>query len=109
MEMSVETDLLGEIAVPSDALYGAQTQRAILNFPLAGARTIGDYPEMVDALMIVKKAAALANQRTGHLSAQKADAIVASAEAIMAGRYRNQFPVHFLHGGGGTSANMNAN
>jgi aspartate ammonia-lyase len=109
METRIETDLLGEIAVPAEALHGAQTRRAILNFPLVGARTIGDYPEMVDALMIVKKAAALANQRTGHLAKKKADAITSAADAVLAGRYRDQFPIHFLHGGGGTSANMNAN
>jgi aspartate ammonia-lyase len=109
MSTRIETDPLGEIEVPAEALYGAQTRRAILNFPLAGAHTIGDYPEMVDALMIVKKAAAIANRRTGHLTDQKADAIATSADTILNGRHRDQFPIHCLHGGGGTSANMNAN
>jgi len=108
-EKRIEKDLLGEIEVPPSVLYGAQTRRAILNFPLAGEQTIGDYHEMIDALMIIKKAAANANLRSGHLDRQRVTAIIGAADAVLAGAHRDQFPIHYLHGGGGTSANMNAN
>jgi aspartate ammonia-lyase len=108
-KVRVEEDLLGAVEVPLTALYGAQTRRAILNFPLLASRAIGDYPEMLDALMIVKKAAANTNLRTGYLDSRKASAVGAAADKILAGGYSDQFPIHCLHGGGGTSANMNAN
>jgi aspartate ammonia-lyase len=107
--MRIEHDLLGEIEVPASALYGAQTRRAILNFPLAGEKIIGDYADMVDALMIIKLAAANTNLHNGHLDNERAEGVAGAARAILAGQYRDQFPVHYLHGGGGTSANMNAN
>jgi aspartate ammonia-lyase len=90
-------------------LWGAQTQRAVENFPLAGERTIGDEPELVAALMAVKVAAARANLRAGVLDPAIAEAIVASAHAVVKEGLHSHFPVHRLHGGGGTSANMNAN
>ena len=104
-----ESDLLGAVSVPGNALWGAQTQRAVENFPLAGEATIGDCPELVAALMAVKIAAARANARAGALEGLLAEAIVASARAVVSQGHYAQFPVHRLHGGGGTSANMNAN
>ena len=104
-----ESDLLGEVAVPARALYGAQTRRAALNFPARGQRTVGDYPEMVRALMEIKEAAAGVNRRRGFLPSRIALAVVASARTVKGGGFGGEFPVHFLHGGGGTSANMNAN
>ena len=104
-----EEDLLGEIDVPASALYGAQTCRAIQNFPLQSAKAIGDYPEMIRALMVIKKAAAQCNARARLLDKRKSSAIAAAADSVMEGNHQDQFPVHSLHGGGGTSANMNAN
>ena len=105
----MESDLLGEVAVPARALYGAQTRRSVLNFPVRGQRTIGEYPEMVRALMEIKEAAASVNRRRGFLPTRIALALVASARTVKGGGFGSEFPVHFLHGGGGTSANMNAN
>lgn len=105
----IESDLLGEIAVPARALYGAQTRRAALNFPADGQKTLGAYPEMVRALMEIKEAAAEANRRCGFLSRRRAAAIRAAARQVKRGGFFSEFPVHALHGGGGTSANMNAN
>jgi aspartate ammonia-lyase len=105
----LEEDLLGSIRVPGKALYGAQTQRATENFPLAGERTIGDYHELIEGLMAVKKATASANKHAGLLDGPKADAIAAAADLVLVDKRFDQFPIHRLHGGGGTSANMNAN
>ncbi len=105
----MESDLLGEVAVPARALYGAQTRRAALNFPVHGQKTVGEYPEMVRALMEIKEAAAVVNRRRGFLPSRIALALVASARTVKGGGFGGEFPVHFLHGGGGTSANMNAN
>jgi aspartate ammonia-lyase len=104
-----ESDLLGSIPVPAKALYGAQTRRAAQNFPARGHRTLGHYGCMVGALMMVKLAAANVNRRCGFLSGRKAAAIVRAAQTGRSGALGDQFPVHCLHGGGGTSANMNAN
>jgi aspartate ammonia-lyase len=104
-----ETDLLGAVEVPQQALFGGQTQRAVANFPLAGEKTIGSYPELVAALVAVKAAAARANARAGVLAPEIAGAIVAAAHAVSEQPPAAEFPVHRLHGGGGTSANMNAN
>ncbi len=108
-EMRPEHDLLGEVQVPADVLDGAQTQRAITNFPLRGQRAIGEFPAMVDALMLVKEAAAQANLVSGELEPRIAQAIIVAAKRVREEALYDQFPVHTLHGGGGTSANMNAN
>jgi aspartate ammonia-lyase len=107
--MRIETDLLGEIEVPENALYGAQTRRAMLNFPLAGEKKIGDYAQMIEALAIIKKAAANTNLRNENIGKEKAAAIARAGDAVLLGEHADQFPIHCLHGGGGTSANMNAN
>ncbi len=105
----IEVDLLGEVEVPADALHGAQTERAVSNFPLGLERTIGSYPDLIIGLLQVKQAAAEANLQTGLLDAAIATAIAQSAGALIEQGARGLFPVHRLHGGGGTSANMNAN
>ena len=105
----LEHDLLGDIDVPQEALYGAQTQRALLNFPIGKEKTIGDYPSLVEALLLIKQAAASANLKIGALSEKKAQAIIESASELLKDRQFTSFPIHALHGGGGTSANMNAN
>jgi aspartate ammonia-lyase len=105
----LESDLLGAVAVPAGALYGAQTQRAIENFPLAGQPSLEAFPELVRALLLIKQAAAQANAQTSSLPAPIASAIYAACGALLAGGWAGHFPIHYLHGGGGTSANMNAN
>ncbi len=105
----VEHDLLGDTTVPSHALYGAHTVRALVNFPVRGATSLGDYPALVRALMQVKKAAAAANVEAGFLESRLAHAIRESADEVLAHPPAGAFPLHALHGGGGTSANMNAN
>ena len=104
-----EFDLLGAIDVPADAWHGAQTQRAIGNFPLNGAPTIGHFPELVDGLVRIKQAAARSNAALGALSADRSAAIEAACEKIITEELYNLFPIHYLHGGGCTNANMNAN
>ena len=104
-----EKDLLGGIAVPAHVFYGAQTQRAVENFPLNSQRTIGQFPAMVKALMYTKQAAAETNAQIGLLPEKIRESICVAAKAVLEEKAFGQFPVHYLHGGGGTSANMNAN
>jgi aspartate ammonia-lyase len=103
-----EHDLLGERAVPSEALYGVQTLRALENFPISGT-SVGQFPTLVAALASVKEAAALANEELGLLDSKIARAIVGAAEALRGGEHAGQFPVDMIQGGAGTSTNMNAN
>jgi aspartate ammonia-lyase len=105
----IEHDLLGPVSVPAGAMWGAQTQRAVDNFPLLNQRRIADFPAMVLALMQVKQAAALANMKAGLLPAKTGNAIIKAANRVIDEDLLDQFPIHHLHGGGGTSANMNAN
>ncbi|MCI6575076.1 MAG: aspartate ammonia-lyase [Actinomycetaceae bacterium] len=105
----IEVDLLGEKAVPTDAYYGVQTQRAIENFHISGKK-IQDVPAFVTAMVQVKKAAALANEELHVLPHDIARAIVAGCdEVLVKGRCMDQFPVDVFQGGAGTSVNMNAN
>ena len=101
-----ESDPLGPMPVPSDALYGVQTVRAMQNFPISGLRPL---PPFVDATVWIKKAAALTHRDTGRLDARLADAIVAAADEILGGRHRDQFVVDVYQAGAGTSHNMNTN
>ncbi|CQH56184.1 fumarate hydratase [Halobacterium hubeiense] len=101
-----ERDSLGEIEVPADAYWGAQTQRAVENFPISDA-TFGR--RFVRALGVVKKAAAQANNDLGLLDDEQADAIVEAADEVIAGEHDDQFPVDVFQTGSGTSSNMNAN
>ncbi len=104
-----ESDLLGEVRVPAEALYGAQTQRAVENFPLCGLKTLGDFPLLVRGLVWIKQAAAAVNGRIGRIDPAVAEAIVAAGHDVVEHFRPTDFPVHALHGGGGTSANMNVN
>jgi fumarate hydratase class II len=105
-EYRTERDSLGEMQVPADAYWGAQTQRAIENFPVSDV-TFGR--RFVRALGVVKKAAALANHDLGLLPAEKAEPIVDAADEVIAGEHDDQFPVDVFQTGSGTSSNMNAN
>jgi aspartate ammonia-lyase len=102
----VERDPLGELPVPSAALYGVQTERARQNFPISG---LAPQPVFVDAVVWIKKAAALTHRETGRLEAKLADAIVRAADEVLAGQHRDQFVVDPYQAGAGTSHNMNAN
>ena len=105
----IERDALGEVAVPAQALYGAQTQRAIDNFPLDGEHPIGFYTALITALAGIKRAAAGVNVTIGALDKEIGSALDRAARSVVEEERWDQFPVHRLHGGGGTSANMNAN
>jgi aspartate ammonia-lyase len=106
MTFRLEKDPLGEKQVPADALYGIQTLRAVENFPISGLRPL---PAFVDAVIWIKKAAALTHRETGRLEARLADAIVRAADEILAGQHRDQFVVDVYQAGAGTSHNMNCN
>ena len=102
----IEHDSMGELQVPADALWGAQTQRAIDNFHISGRPMPASF---VKALALVKASAALVNGHLGLLDRAQADAIVDAAAAIAAGAHAEQFPIDRYQTGSGTSSNMNAN
>lgn len=104
--MRIERDMLGELELGDDCYYGANTERARLNFPISG---LGLHPELITALSVVKKAAALTNFEIGRLDKKMADAIAAACDEIAGGALRDQFVVDCMQGGAGTSANMNIN
>jgi aspartate ammonia-lyase len=104
----MEHDLLGDRAVPADALYGVQTLRALENFPITGV-PLREFPALIDALASVKEAAALANAELGLLPRQIGDLIVRACAELRAGRHHEHFLVDMIQGGAGTSTNMNAN
>src|SRR3954462_9833460 len=104
--MRTERDSMGEMQVPDDALYGASTQRAVLNFPVTGR----PLPEaFIRSLGLVKLACARANEQLGLLTADKSRLIQQVAQEIAEGRLTGHFPVDVFQTGSGTSANMNAN
>ena len=103
-----EKDLLGEKQVPADAYYGVQTMRALENFQLSGV-AINHYPGFVEAWAYVKLAAAQANYDVGAMKKDRLDAIEKACNAVLAGKYHDQFQVDWYQGGAGTSTNMNAN
>ncbi|GAA5482399.1 class II fumarate hydratase [Haloferula sargassicola] len=106
MEWRVEKDSLGEIQVPADKLWGAQTQRSLENFPIGGRRM----PiEVVHALAEVKRAAAIVNAELGELDAGLSQAIVAAAQEVIDGRWDDEFPLVVYQTGSGTQSNMNVN
>jgi len=104
----IEHDSLGEIGVPAACYWGAQTARAVVNFPISGI-PISHHTQLIRALAMVKQAAALANHALNHLSRERSDAIVAAAQEIINGQWHDQFPVDVFQGGAGTSTNMNIN
>ncbi|PKJ55932.1 class II fumarate hydratase [Bacillus sp. SN10] len=106
MEYRIERDTLGEIKVPADKLWAAQTQRSKENFPIGTEQM----PlEIVKAFAILKKSAALTNQKLGKLSEEKAEAIVAAADEVIAGKWNEHFPLVVWQTGSGTQSNMNVN
>lgn len=106
MDFRIETDSMGEIKVPSNMYYGAQTARSLMNFKIGGNR----FPrEMIRALGILKKAAALTNQELGTLSKEKVDLIVQAADEVISGKLDDHFPLVVWQTGSGTQTNMNSN
>ncbi|HLS28018.1 MAG TPA: class II fumarate hydratase [Opitutales bacterium] len=104
--MRTEKDSMGEMQVPATALYGASTQRAVLNFPISGRRMSDDF---IRGLGLVKAACATANEELGRLPKEKADLIRQAAEEVVEGKLNEHFPVDVFQTGSGTSSNMNAN
>jgi fumarate hydratase class II len=105
-EYRIERDSMGELKVPAGALYGAQTQRAIDNFPISGLTMPREF---IRALGLIKSAAAQANADLGHLKKTQAKAIRKAAERVAAGEFDAHFPIDVFQTGSGTSSNMNAN
>ncbi len=105
-DFRIEHDSMGEVEVPADALWRAQTQRAVENFPVSGTRL---EPDHVEALALVKAAAARVNARLGVLGQDLADAIEAAAREVADGDHADAFPVDVFQTGSGTSSNMNMN
>jgi aspartate ammonia-lyase len=106
MEYRTEHDALGDQPVPDSAYYGAQTARAVANFPISGLRAQAD---LVTATLLIKKSAAEANLSLGRLEAATAQAIVKAVDEMLGGALRDQFVVDVYQAGAGTSHNMNAN
>ena len=104
----IEKDSLGEVAVPADRLWGAQTQRSIVNFPIGVARFKFGRP-VIRALGLLKKCAAQANGELGKLAPEKVALIVRAADEVIAGRLDEEFPLVVFQTGSGTQSNMNAN
>ncbi|HEY3611428.1 MAG TPA: lyase family protein, partial [Pseudonocardiaceae bacterium] len=105
-EFRVEHDTMGEVKVPANALWRAQTQRAVENFPISGRPL---ERAQIRALGLLKAAAARVNAKLGVLSPDVADAIADAADEVAAGRYDDHFPLDVFQTGSGTSSNMNAN
>ncbi|QIR70202.1 class II fumarate hydratase [Kocuria sp. KD4] len=105
-EYRIEHDTMGEVRVPKNALYRAQTQRAVENFPISGTTLEREH---IKALAQVKKAAATANEELGVLDAQRAQAIRDAGDAVASGQYDEHFPIDVFQTGSGTSSNMNTN
>ncbi len=105
-KIRVETDSLGEVEVPSNQYWGAQTQRSLQHFSIGNDRI----PiQMIHAMAVLKKAAAMANANIGMLDNEKAKLIIAVADDIIAGKYNEEFPLHVWMTGSGTQSNMNMN
>ncbi len=106
MEYRIEHDTMGEVRVPVDALYAAQTARAVENFPISGTTL---ERAQIAALAQIKKAAALANAKLGVIDTGVAEAIAKAADEVIAGQHDGEFPVDVFQTGSGTSSNMNMN
>ncbi len=104
----IETDSLGKVELPSNVYYGVHTARAASNFPITGM-LLCDYPELIQSLGMVKKAATLTNIELGELDQRIGQSILRACDRVIAGEANDQFIVDMLQGGAGTSTNMNAN
>ncbi|PJG60231.1 lyase family protein [Aeromonas cavernicola] len=109
MSLRIEVDSLGEVALPRMALYGAQTQRALDLYPVAGQKTLGDYPALVQAMLQIKATAARVNGEINELDRELASQIEQTCQQLISQFDPALYPVHAFHGGGGISTNMNVN
>ena len=108
MQYRIEKDTMGKVEVPAEAYWGAQTQRSVLNFPIA--QDINRMPkEIIQAFAYLKKAAALTNLEAGILSKEKCDLIGQVCDEILRGQLADQFPLVVWQTGSGTQSNMNVN
>src|SRR5208283_2742997 len=107
-QFRIEEDALGNVEVPAESLWGAQTQRSHVNFPIGVERFRWGRP-VIRALGILKKCAALANGELGQLPKEKVDLIVIAAKEVIDGRWDDEFPLVVFQTGSGTQTNMNAN
>src|SRR5437660_1871605 len=105
-EFRIEKDSMGDIKVPAQAYYGAQTQRAVENFPISGQPLPS---RLIHALGLIKTAAALANRDLGKLKPDTAELIIRAGREVASGKFDDQFPIDIYQTGSGTSSNMNAN
>ena len=105
-EPRIEKDTFGDIAVPGERLWGAQTERSLHHFDISTEKMA---PELIRALALVKRSAAVVNRALGTLAAEKADAIAAAADEVLAGRHDGEFPLSVWQTGSGTQSNMNMN
>lgn len=106
MRKRIETDTMGTVEVPEGSYYGAQTARAVANFPISG---LNPHPSLVWATVLIKKCAARANMATGRLDAEIGNAIEMAADEVLAGKHAEEFVVDPFQAGAGTSHNMNVN
>src|SRR6516225_9349908 len=105
-DFRIEKDSMGEVKVPAQAYYSAQTQRAVENFPISGQ----PLPKrLIRALGLVKAASAIVNRDLGKLKPELAEPIIQAAREVAAGKFDDQFPIDIYQTGSGTSSNMNAN
>src|SRR5262245_6841326 len=104
----IEHDSLGEVPVPADRLWGAETERSRINFSIGGARFRWGRP-VIRAFGLVKKCAALANHELNRLPRDKVDLIIRAADEVIAGQWDDEFPLMVFQTGSGTQSNMNAN
>ncbi len=104
----VESDLIGELQIPAEALYGVQTLRGIENFPISKFK-LKDYPAFINGLAFTKLGAAMANHELGLLTDEQFCAIKQACEEILNGQWHDMFPIDMIQGGAGTTTNMNAN
>jgi len=110
MKYRIEKDTMGEVNVPHDALWGAQTQRALENFKISGIKFSFPFGRsFIEALGVIKLAAAVSNQKLKLLDSRKAKAIKTASKEVISGKYDSQFPLDVFQTGSGTSTNMNAN
>ena len=110
MKYRIEKDTMGEVNVPYDALWGAQTQRALENFKISGIKFAFPFGRsFIEALGVIKFAAAASNQKLKLLDSRKAKAIKTASKEVLSGKHDSQFPLDVFQTGSGTSTNMNAN
>src|SRR3984893_14523606 len=105
-DIRIEKDSMGDVKVPAQAYYGAQTQRAVENFPISGQPLPG---RLIHALGLIKMASGTANRDLGKLKPELAEPIIRAAREVAAGKFDDQFPIDVYQTGSGTSSNMNAN